>query len=110
MLNLVEHRDIRSDLFKMFYTYILKSQSNNSYYIGSCKNLAARFSLHNHKLVASTKRYVPWNIVYYECFDLLSLARKRELQIKKWKKRAAIASLIKHFKINRESAIIKMGP
>lgn len=96
----VAHRDITTHsfrFFKMFYTYILKSVLNGSYYVGSCKDLSARLLLHNRKLVPSTRRYAPWNIAFYESYESLSLARKRELQIKKWKKRAAIENLIKHF-------------
>ncbi|MDD4607393.1 MAG: GIY-YIG nuclease family protein [Patescibacteria group bacterium] len=83
----------------MFSTYILKSQKNNSYYIGCCKNTAIRLKQHNKGLVKSTKRYKPWIILYYENFDDLKDARKREKQIKSWKKRSAIEKLIKHFKI-----------
>jgi len=86
------------DIFKMFYTYILQSKKNNSYYIGSCKDINARLSLHNGLKVKSTKRYVPWGVIYYEQFETLSEARRRELQIKSWKKRASVEKLIKHFK------------
>lgn len=83
----------------MFYLYILKSLSNDSYYIGSCKNISNRFNLHNKGLVKSTKRYSPWALVYSEEYKTLSKARKREAQVKSWKKRSAIEKLIKDFKI-----------
>lgn len=83
----------------MFYIYILKSEKNSSYYIGSCKNLEVRLKLHNSGLVRSTKRYLPWQLVYSESFYNLERARHRERQIKSWKKRQAIENLIKHFKI-----------
>lgn len=82
----------------MFYTYILKSRLNNSYYIGSCSNLKNRIDLHNKGRVKSTKRYILWDIIYYEEFNNLKNARQRELQIKSWKKRKTIENLIKHFK------------
>ncbi|MBU1164243.1 GIY-YIG nuclease family protein [Patescibacteria group bacterium] len=82
----------------MYYTYIIKSQKNNSYYIGSCKNLQDRITKHNKGLVKSTKRYLPWKLIYYEFFHTLKEARKREKQIKSWKKRAAIEKLIKNSK------------
>ncbi len=82
----------------MFYIYILQSKKNGSYYIGSCKNINARLSLHNELKVKSTKRYAPWHVVYYEQFETLSEAFCRELQIKSWKKRARVEKLIKHFK------------
>ncbi len=93
-------RGIRPDFnFKMFYVYILQSRQNRAYYVGSCKNIVQRLELHNHGRVPSTKRYVPWELVYQEEYDELKFARKRELQVKSWKKRASIENLIKHFKI-----------
>lgn len=78
----------------MFYIYILKSQINDSYYIGSCKNVPTRFKQHNQSLVSSTKRYVPWGLMYTEEYDRLKQARNRERQIKSWKKRSAIEKLM----------------
>ncbi|MDP2946023.1 MAG: GIY-YIG nuclease family protein [bacterium] len=79
----------------MYSIYILKSEINASYYVGSCKNVEKRIGLHNSGLVKSTKRYKPWRLAYREEYDSLSRARKRELQIKSWKKRVAIENLIK---------------
>jgi len=79
----------------MFYTYILKSSKNRSYYVGSCGDIDERFNLHNTGQVESTKRYVPWKLMYKEEYKTLSEARKRETQIKSWHKRAAIDKLIK---------------
>ena len=84
----------------MFYVYILRSKFNNEYYIGSCNDIKKRLILHNRGLVPSTKRYIPWSIVYIEEYKDLTNARKRELKIKKWKSRFAIENLIKHFKIS----------
>jgi putative endonuclease len=83
----------------MPYVYILKSLMNNSYYIGSCNNVDVRFTLHNKGAVPSTKRYCPWQLVYTEEHPNLVVARRRELQIKSWKKRAVIEKLLGHFKI-----------
>lgn len=79
----------------MFYTYILKSIKNNSYYIGSCKNTEVRFQQHNKCLVKSTKRYAPWTIIHIENFQTLKESLKRERQIKSWKSRSAIENLMK---------------
>ncbi len=80
----------------MFYLYILKSQKNSSFYIGACHNIEKRIKLHNQGLVKSTKKYIPWDIIYIESYDNLKSARKREFQLKCWKKRSAIERLIKH--------------
>lgn len=77
----------------MFYVYVLKSQENNSYYIGSCKNIEKRIKRHNQGAVKSTKRYIPWKLFYFESYKDLKSVRQRELQIKSWKKRSAIEKL-----------------
>jgi len=91
------HRALHSSRFinfEMFYAYILKSTINNSYYIGSCEDLNVRIHSHNKGLVKSTKRYLPWRLVYFEKYPDLKAARRRELQIKSWKKRKAVEKLI----------------
>jgi len=88
---------IRPDLyFEMFYTYILRSKINNSYYVGSCKDLFVRLDEHNNGLVRSTKRYLPWELVYKEEFNNLSDARKRELKLKNWKRRSSLEKLVEN--------------
>ena len=79
----------------MFFTYILRSLKDNSFYIGSAKDLNKRLAKHNKGLVKSTKHHSPFEIVYYEKFNTLSEVRKRESQIKNWKKRKAIENLIR---------------
>jgi putative endonuclease len=83
----------------MFYVYILKSEKNNSYYIGYCSNIDRRLNQHNKGFVKSTKKYAPWKLVYIEEYKDRIEAMKREKQIKSWKKRCLIEKLIKHFKI-----------
>lgn len=94
-------RCIRPDFkyFGMFVTYILQSKNVGAYYIGSCANLEIRLHQHNIGRVKATKRYAPWSVVHSESFDTLRDARKREAQIKSWKRRGAIEKLIKHSKI-----------
>ena len=81
-------------IFNMGFVYILQSVMNGSYYIGSCGNIDRRLIKHNKGLVQSTRRYRPWVLVYSEKYETLVEAKKREKQIKLWKKRRAIASLI----------------
>lgn len=83
----------------MFCTYILRSKRNNSYYVGSCRNIKVRLSLHNKGCVKSTKRYLPWELAYLEPYKKLKFARQRENQIKSWKKRSAMERLIKKFNV-----------
>src|SRR3990170_3876345 len=68
----------------MFYVYVLKSVSSNHYYTGHTSKLQERLSHHSSGLVKSTKKYLPWEIVYTEAFKTKSEAYKRELQIKSY--------------------------
>ena len=74
--------------------YILKSKKVDKYYIGSTNNLNRRFNEHNLKKKRYTSKYAPWIIVYTEHFSVLSDARTREKQIKKWKSKKMIDKLI----------------
>ena len=67
--------------------------------MGSCEDINARLNLHDAGQIESTKRYIPWKLIFKEEYKTLSKARKREMQIKSWKKRSAIEKLIKDFKI-----------
>lgn len=86
----------------MFQTYILKSQKNHRYYVGSCEHLAVRLQKHNSGEVRSTKNYIPWKIVYDRKFENRSGAVQHEREIKGWKSRTAIEKLIKTFQNSKE--------
>ncbi|MEK7527782.1 MAG: GIY-YIG nuclease family protein [Patescibacteria group bacterium] len=79
----------------MHCCYILKSFTDNSYYVGSTNNLTNRLNFYNRGKSRYTKRKIPWVLIYSECFSTLSLARKREYQLKSWKNRDSLERLIK---------------
>ncbi|MEK9176557.1 MAG: GIY-YIG nuclease family protein [Patescibacteria group bacterium] len=66
----------------MYYVYVLKSVIKNQIYTGSTKDLKKRLNEHNDGKVTSTKRYNPWNLIYYEAFIEEKLARVREKNLK----------------------------
>jgi len=66
----------------MYYTYLIKSQNNKWFYIGSTKDLKQRFGNHNDGMVKSTKHYAPFILIYYEAYFNYTLARKREIELK----------------------------
>ncbi|MES2087590.1 MAG: GIY-YIG nuclease family protein [Patescibacteria group bacterium] len=66
----------------MFYVYILQSKKNNELYIGYTEDLKKRILEHNQGLNFSTKRYMPWEIIYYEACKEQSDARRREKYLK----------------------------
>ncbi|MBI4080311.1 MAG: GIY-YIG nuclease family protein [Candidatus Levybacteria bacterium] len=71
----------------MFFVYVLQC-SDQTYYIGSTKNLEKRLVQHNaHKAGARyTKMRRPVVLKYSESFPTLHEARRREAEIKKWKR------------------------
>jgi putative endonuclease len=78
-----------------YYTYILQSQKNGRYYIGSSSDPERRLQEHNWSRTPSTKTGIPWEIVYTEEYETRSEAVSREYQIKKKKSRKYIEYLIK---------------
>ena len=56
--------------------------SNNEIYIGYTADLKNRLSEHNQGLNFSTKRYMPWKLIYYEACIEESDARRREKYLK----------------------------
>jgi len=78
----------------MFYLYILQSEKNGRFYIGSCEDVKARLARHNAGATTSTKSARPWKVVYYEEFETRSEAMKREHEVKSKKSRRYIEVLI----------------
>lgn len=75
--------------------YIIQSEKDGSYYIGSTKNVDQRLTKHNNGYSRYTKSKTPWKLVYKESHSSLSDAKKREYYIKSLKSRIAIEKLIK---------------
>ena len=78
----------------VFYVYILHSESRDKYYVGSCDELATRLTDHNSGRSTYTRTGKPWQLKYHEVYDSRSVARRRELEIKKKKSRKYIEYLI----------------
>ena len=69
------------------YVYILKC-SNGCYYTGSTINLELRILQHQNGEGANyTKKYLPVELVYFEEFQYVAEAFKREKQIQGWSRR-----------------------
>ncbi len=70
----------------MHYVYILKSVKNDAIYVGCTNNPVRRLSEHNASANRSTKRYIPWKIVYLEGYANKDDAEDREKKIKQFGK------------------------
>lgn len=66
----------------MFYVYIIKSMKNNQLYFGSTNDLRRRLTEHNSGLNSHTRKYRPYNLVYYEAYKAEGDAREREANLK----------------------------
>jgi putative endonuclease len=78
----------------MYFVYIIKSQKDQKYYIGSTSNVEARIAYHNSGRQRSTKNRIPFILVYTEQFASRIEAEARERQIKSYKGGLAFKRLI----------------
>ena len=70
---------------KKGYVYILFSKRNGTLYVGVTSNLIKRVYEHENKFVKGfTKDYNVDKLGYYEVYDNIESAIKREKQIKKY--------------------------
>ena len=70
----------------MHFVYMIKN-SANLLYVGITENPDARLKYHNQKRGAGFTKHIPtFRIVFIEKHPTLASARKREIQIKKWRR------------------------
>ncbi len=70
---------------RSFYVYILASRIGDTLYIGVTNDLIRRVVEHRLKSVKGfTKKYEVDRLVYFEQFDDVENAIRREKQLKKW--------------------------
>ncbi|MEI7810454.1 MAG: GIY-YIG nuclease family protein [bacterium] len=86
----------------MPYVYILKNQ-NGRFYIGSTMNLELRMRQHLSGQTISTRRMGVLEMVFYQEYKNLKVARKIEYKLKNLKRHDYIASIV-------EDGFIKMKP
>ena len=81
----------------MFYVYLLESLANGSLYAGYTTDLKKRVKEHNHGLNSSTKRYMPWKLIYYEgCLNVKD-AKRREGYLKTTQGRRMFKARLKEY-------------
>ncbi|MBK5215567.1 MAG: GIY-YIG nuclease family protein [Candidatus Pacebacteria bacterium] len=86
----------------MEYVYILQSERNSRYYIGSTNNLERRLLEHNSGHTKSLRNLLPMILVFNQGYEKIGEARKMELRLKRLKSRIIIESIIR-------DKIIKLG-
>ncbi len=79
----------------MYYTYILQSDYDSTYYIGYTPTPLKRLKEHNSSESGYTSRKQPWKLVYLEINEDKTTAIKREKYLKKQKNKLWYSRLIK---------------
>ena len=69
-------------VFMEYFVYILKSNLDQSFYVGYFSDPTKRLEKHNSSHKGFTGKKQPWEIVYMERFPTKSDAKKRENFIK----------------------------
>ena len=78
----------------MAFVYILESETTGRFYVGSTDDLERRLSEHLRGHSPATRARGAWKLVYKEQCESLLEARRRELQVKRWKSAKMIQALI----------------
>ena len=81
----------------MFYTYVLKSKKYGELYTGSTNDLRKRLKQHNDGKSGFTKKYIPYEIIYYEASINEQDARSREMYLKSGMGKRYLKSRLKRF-------------
>ncbi|MBI3342900.1 GIY-YIG nuclease family protein [Candidatus Gottesmanbacteria bacterium] len=76
------------------FVYILQSQTNGRYYIGSTSDWKRRIEEHNKGSSPYTRTTRPWVVKYLKEFETIEETRKKEMMLKRMKSRKVIEELI----------------
>ena len=79
----------------MFYTYILVSEKDGSFYIGHTNNIERRISDHNKGFSRYTKTKIPWKLLFLKKFESRSEAMYLEKKLKSYKNKIYLLQFIK---------------
>ncbi|MEK6572439.1 MAG: GIY-YIG nuclease family protein [Bacteroidota bacterium] len=77
-----------------YYVYIIESERDGRYYIGSSHNPWLRLERHNAGWTRSTKGRGPWRLVHVEEYERKAEALRREREVKRRKSHRYIQALI----------------
>lgn len=66
----------------MHVLYVIQSKKDFTFYIGITPNMRNRLDAHNQGKVFSTRRKIPWELVYCEVYKSKTDAANREQKLK----------------------------
>ena len=78
----------------MFYTYIIQSQKDSSFYIGHSSDIQKRLEYHNQGMSVYTSKKRPWVLVYFETYESKQEANAREYFLKRQRNKPFYEGLI----------------
>jgi len=87
----------------MFYVYILQSLKDGKLYIGFTANLKRRMREHECGGSDSTRKRLPFRLVFYEAFISREDARRREGYFKTTKGKRALRLMLRDPVMSRPS-------
>ena len=67
----------------MYYTYIIKSKKDDSFYVGITENTERRLKEHNSGKLRYTANKSPWVLWHVRQSDNMKYAREEEIYLKK---------------------------
>ena len=82
---------------KFYYVYILHNSSKNFIYVGYSEDVRSRFQKHNKGDVASTKLFIPLEIVHFEAYRNMKDAKRREKYLKSNKGRTTLLTMLSEY-------------
>ena len=79
-----------------YYIYIITNKKDGVLYIGVTNNLERRFFEHKNKLIKGfSSKYNLDKLIYFEEHQFIEEAKKREKNMKKWKRAWKINLVVK---------------
>ncbi|GMU74371.1 MAG: hypothetical protein AMXMBFR44_5680 [Candidatus Campbellbacteria bacterium] len=82
---------------KFYYVYVLKSRTNNQWYVGYTSDLRKRYIEHSRGKSTYTKKRGPYELIYYEAYRNEQDAVSREQQLKSGQGKMYLRRRIKRF-------------
>ena len=76
------------------FLYILQSELNSRYYIGSTTELTKRMHEHSKGYVKATRNIRPLKLRFFKKFDTIREARRIEYKLKKMKSKIILERII----------------
>lgn len=77
------------------YVYILESERNRRFYVGSSINPEKRLTeLHNRGKVMATRLMIPWRLVFKQEYENIRMARMVEYKLKRMKSKKILEEIV----------------